>query len=88
MSFWKPEVCSQTVLLDRSVLKGQKLVENAKIQKFKCDIFSNFQTLWIRENHFCKVYEMVFQVSKSWTLKSNLVKGEKLSDVERVIKKT
>ena len=22
---------------------GQKLVENAKIQKFKCDILSNFQ---------------------------------------------
>ena len=25
-------------------LIGQKLVENAKIQKFKCDISSNFQT--------------------------------------------
>ena len=28
---------------------GQKLVENDKIQKFKCDILSNFQTMW---NHF------------------------------------
>ena len=26
-------------------LIGQKLVENAKIQKFKCDNLSNFQTL-------------------------------------------
>ena len=31
-SFWKPEACSQTVLPDRSVLIGQILVENAKIQ--------------------------------------------------------
>ena len=45
-SFWKPEACGQTVLPDRSVLKGQKLVENAKIQKFKCDLLSNFQTMW------------------------------------------
>ena len=37
-SFWKPEACGQTVLPDRSVLIGQKLVENAKIQKFKYDI--------------------------------------------------
>ena len=35
----------QTELPDRSVLIGQKLVENAKIEKFKCDIFCNFQTL-------------------------------------------
>ena len=44
-SFGKPEACGQTVLPDRSVLIGQKLVENAKIQKFKCDILSNFQTM-------------------------------------------
>ena len=36
--FIKPEACGQTVLPDRSVLIGQKLVENAKIQKFKYDI--------------------------------------------------
>ena len=35
-----------TVLPDRSILLRQKLLENAKIEKFKCDIFSNFQTLW------------------------------------------
>ena len=36
------------LLPDRSVLIGQKLVENAKIKKLKCDILSNFQTMWAR----------------------------------------
>ena len=49
-SFWKTEDCCQTVLPDRSVLIGQKLVENAKIENFKCDILSNFQTLWSHES--------------------------------------
>ena len=51
MSFWKSEAFGQTVLPDKSVLIGQKLVENAKIHKFKCDILSIFQTfikLWPR----------------------------------------
>ena len=43
--FSKPEACGQTVLPDRLVLIGQKLVEYAKIQKFKCDILSDFQTM-------------------------------------------
>ena len=34
----------KTVLPDRSSLKGQKLVKNAKIEKFKCNILSNYQT--------------------------------------------
>ena len=29
-----------------SVLIGQKLVENAKIEKFNCDILGNFQAMW------------------------------------------
>ena len=29
----------------RSLLIGQKLVKDAKIEKLKCDILSNFQTL-------------------------------------------
>ena len=37
-------------MTDRSVLKRQKLVKNAKIQKFNCDILSNFQTMWHRKN--------------------------------------
>ena len=32
VEFGKPEACGKTVLPDRSVLIGQKLVENAKIQ--------------------------------------------------------
>ena len=36
-SFWKSAACGQTALPDRSTLIRQKLVENAKIQKFKCD---------------------------------------------------
>ena len=43
--FEKPEACGQTVLPDRSVIIGQKLAENAKIKKFKCDILSYFQTM-------------------------------------------
>ena len=35
----KLEACGQKVLPDRSVTIGQKLAENTKIQKFKCDIF-------------------------------------------------
>ena len=51
--FGKPDAGGQTVLLntkfpnklpDRSVLRRQKLVENAKIEKFKYDIFGDFQT--------------------------------------------
>ena len=34
------------MLPDRSVLIGQKLLENAKIHKFNCDILGNFQTFW------------------------------------------
>ena len=46
-SFWKPEACGQTVLPDRSLLIGQKFVGNAKIQKFKYNILSDFQTMRI-----------------------------------------
>ena len=43
------ESCGQTVLPDRSLLTRQKLVENAKIDKFKCDTASNFQTMCSRQ---------------------------------------
>ena len=33
------------MLPDRRLLIGQKWLENAKIQKFKCDILGDFQTL-------------------------------------------
>ena len=42
----KTEAYGKTVLSDRSILIRQKLVVNAKIQKFKCDIFSDFQPLY------------------------------------------
>ena len=34
-SFSKRKACDQTVLPDRSILVGQKLVENAQIQKIQ-----------------------------------------------------
>ena len=41
--FLKRKACGQTVLPDKSVSIGQKLVENAKIQKFKWDILDYFK---------------------------------------------
>ena len=43
--FWKTETCCQTVLPDRSVQIGQKLVEKVKIETLKCDNLVDFQTL-------------------------------------------
>ena len=34
--------CSQTVLPDSSILIGQKLAKNAKIEKIKCDFTGDF----------------------------------------------
>ena len=36
--FLKAEACSQILVPDRSLLIGQKLMEVAKIEKFKCDL--------------------------------------------------
>ena len=41
-SFWKPEACGQTVLPDKSVSIGQKLVENAKMPKIQMRHFRWF----------------------------------------------
>ena len=35
----------------RSILIGQKMVENAKIEKFECDILSDFQTMCILQDY-------------------------------------
>ena len=48
-SFSQTEATTQTVLPDRRLLIGQKWLENAKIQKFKCDILGDFQTLCISQ---------------------------------------
>ena len=51
------EACRQTVLPDRSLSYGQKLVGNAKNQKFKCDILSDFQMLdSVFSRIFCTFY--------------------------------
>ena len=44
-SFCIPEACGQTELPERSAVIGQKMVENAKIEKFKCYILGDYQTL-------------------------------------------
>ena len=44
----KPQACGQTVLPDRSVLKGQKLVENAlKNKGFSCYYSNQFSRHWL-----------------------------------------
>ena len=68
---WLVDGCSQTVLPDRSVVIGQKLVENAQIIKFKCDILSDFKT------QFLKITEKVSLRAKQatftfWVDKSSL----------------
>ena len=74
--YWQIEACSQTVLPDKLLLIEQKLIENAKIEKFKCDILSNFQTMWYADctktrdfetysNRRMKSEEAIFQISKS-----------------------
>ena len=56
-SCWKTEACGQSMLPDRSVLIGQKLVENAKIQIFKYfEWFSNNVNLW--DNVWVPLYQL------------------------------
>ena len=57
---------------DRSFLIGQKLVENAKVQnqKWKCDILSNFQTMW-----FWRLSFLVKHVHKAINLVFDEVRG-------------
>ena len=42
----QPEACGHTVIPDKSILKRQKVTENAKIHKLINDIFWNFQRMW------------------------------------------
>ena len=72
-SFWKTEACGQTVLPDRSVLIGQKMVENAKILKL---ILINWLILiflpgilqtCLQRHSFCFVdYESSYKRSKQF----------------------
>ena len=52
----KPEAYYHTVLPDRSILIGQKLVENAKMLKFKYDILDEFR---LEKSHFEDFLEFV-----------------------------
>ena len=45
------------MLPDRSILIEQKLVENARIEKLKCDFFSTFQTICERSD-LCLHFEL------------------------------
>ena len=54
-----PKACGHTELPDMSVLIGQNLAENAKIEKFKCGIFGDFQTLCKRPKYVLK-YQKYF----------------------------
>ena len=49
------------MLPDMSVLIGQKLVEKAKIHKFKCDSLSNFQTMctWVTESEILNTFTVM-----------------------------
>ena len=51
-----------TMLPDRSILIGQKLVENTKNKKFKCDILRNFQTMWSSEIELIDLHGVLFRV--------------------------
>ena len=72
-SVWKTKCCGQTVLPDRSILIGQKLVENAKIEQFQCDILGDIQTLCI------STYPKVHILSKNQCENSKILPiGQKL----------
>ena len=47
---WKSEACGQWVLPDISLSKKTNIGKNIKIDKFKCDILDNFQSLWNLRN--------------------------------------
>ena len=53
-------------------LKGQKLVENDKIQKSKCDILGDFQTL-CRVSQFWANYVSVFATISDLTSSSHII---------------
>ena len=50
-SFW-PEALDQIVLPDRTVLKGQKLMENAKIKKNRMRLFGWFSAKCTNDSTF------------------------------------
>ena len=59
-NFLRNEACSQKVLPDRSVLIGQKLVENAKLSK------NSNETFWVifKQCEFCEARSNGYLTSK------------------------
>ena len=67
--FWKSKASAQTVFPDKSLLKGQKLVGNAKIEKFKWDTLGDFRTLWLLGDgllFFSKMHDHPFLMHSDW----------------------
>ena len=52
----KSEACGQTLLPDSSILIGQKLAENAKIEKLECVIWGNSKWTKLLDKLFCVVF--------------------------------
>ena len=62
-SFWKPEVCCQTVLPDRSVLKGQKIGRKCQNWKNRNATFRvNFQAICIGDSNSIRMKMFNFRV--------------------------
>ena len=52
---------SNSVTRQVNFLIGQKLLENAKIEKLKCDILGDFQTLWESDLHEQTISILIFE---------------------------
>ena len=62
--FWKPEACGQTVLPDRLILLRQKLMESAKIEKLKYDIWVDKSSLKMPKLANLEIFENLKLVAK------------------------
>ena len=67
----------KTALPDRSVLIGQKLVENTKWEKFKGDILSNFQTFWAGKGLVRWVWHELRKLDELWNVNETSCKRQK-----------
>ena len=81
-SFWKTEACSKTVLPDRSILIGQKLVKNAKFKNSKATFWVVFKhcvlpyllSIFRKFTHFprtCSLFSCFTFISSSTIIRSS-----------------
>ena len=78
-SFCKPEAYGQTVLPDMSTLLGQKSMENANIEKSKCDIMGQKFIKNAKNGQFWRVFENSLQsnsVTKQVTFNKTKISGK------------